>query len=319
MYHAIPSVKKQKARKRKMIIKSALLFLCVASVGFSIVWIFSHSSFQINKISVDGNKVISEDEVRAIAQKNLSGNYFFLFPRTNTLLYPKKAIQNEISSAFPRAYSVELSLEDNSLLISLSEREPEALWCGSEKSATTTDNGCFYMDKTGYVFDESPNFSGDAYFKFYGMGLLKGGDPVGHNFISADFFEKVFELRAMLEKYNKKTTELFLGSEERAELLADSGCKIVFSVDQEFLPLKSNMEAVFKSSDWGKDISGTDKCAELEYIDFRFGNKIYYKQKGFETAPLEDTENTEETPPAESAATSTVTVEMPDFEIGITG
>ncbi|MFA6565848.1 MAG: hypothetical protein WCT48_03835 [Candidatus Paceibacterota bacterium] len=302
-----------------MIIKSTLVFLCVVSVGFSIVWVFSHPSFQINKISVSGNKVLSEGELRAIAQKNLSGNYFFLFPRANTLLYPKKTIQNEISSAFPRANSVELSLEDNALLISLSEREPEALWCGTEKNRATTDPGCFYMDKTGYVFDESPNFSGDAYFKFYGKGLLQGGNPVGRNFISADFFKKVFDLRAMLGKYGKKTVEIFLGDDERAELLADSGCKIVFNADQEFLPLKSNMEAVFKSSEWGKKISGADKCADLEYVDFRFGNKIYYKQKGIETLPAENAADAEVTPAEEDVASSTVTVEMPDFEMAVAG
>jgi hypothetical protein len=293
MYHSIPTAKKQREKKRKLITRSVLLFSCVALIGFLIVQFFTQPSFQIKKIEVHGNKILVAEDILKIAQKDLLGEYYYVFPRTNTFIYPKDAIRSEIASAFPRASSVELSLEDNALIISLTERDPAAIWCGFEKNATTTDNTCFYLDKTGYVFDSSPSFSGDAYFTFYGKGLLKEGSPMGHNFISAELFQEVSDMRKLLQKYNKKTTELFLGDEERAELTADSGCKIVFSTDQDIASLRSNLEAVFKSSDWGKDISGKDKCAELEYIDFRFGNKIYYKQKGFEPAPFSNIVNTE--------------------------
>jgi hypothetical protein len=309
VYHAIPSPKKQKERKRKLIVRSVLLFLGVFLVCFSIVWVFAHPSFQIKKIRIEGNKILSADAVIAVAQRDISGNYFFFFPRTNVLFYPKDAIRSEIVSAFPRANSVAVSLEGDVLIISLSERDPAAIWCGVEKDATTTENGCYYLDKTGYVFDTSPNFSGDAYFKFYGKGLLANGrSAVGQNFISADLLEKLSDLRHTLQRYNKKTDDLFLGDESRAELTAESGCKIVFSTDQDFSALKANMEAVFKSPGWGKEISGTDKCADLEYIDFRFGNKIYYKQKGFVPAPAVDVPVAPAAPAVESTTTPAVPV-----------
>ncbi len=281
MYHPLLSLKKQKERKKKLIARFVLFFLCVVSLASLIVWAFTVQDFQIKKIVVSGNKVLLSEEIKSIAQKDIVGKYFFLFPRANVLLYPKEKIQNDIFSVFHRTNSVEISLEnDNTLRISLTERDSAALWCGVEKNADAV-NGCFYMDKTGYLFDTSPTFSGDAYFKFYGKGLLKEGNLIGYNFISADLFQKVFELRSMFEKYDKKIAGIFLGDDSRAELLTETGCIIIFGTDQPFVPLKSNMEAVFKSSEWGKKISGQDKCASLDYIDFRFGNKIYYRQKGF--------------------------------------
>ncbi|MCX6739261.1 MAG: hypothetical protein NT098_04415 [Candidatus Parcubacteria bacterium] len=285
MYHAIPSAKKQKERKRKLIIRWSLSFLCFVSLFSLTVWTLSEPSLQVKKIEVTGNKVLSVDEVRNIAQKDISGKYLFLFPKSSAFLFPRKAIRRDVLSAFPRLSSLEITLKKNTVLLSLTERDSAGIWCGIEKDASTPD-GCFYMDSTGYLFDQSPSFSGDVYFKFYGKGILKEGNPVGHNFISSDLFQKISEIRTMLEKYDKKTSELYLGEDSRAELTAESGCKIGWSTDQSFLPLKSNMEAVFKSSEWGKDISGKDKCAELEYIDFRFGNKIYYRQKGFESSPI---------------------------------
>lgn len=306
MYQPLLSPKKQKERKKKLIARSVLFSLCAIICCSFAVWVFTVPDFQIKKIAVSGNKVLASEDIKSIVQKDISGKYLFLFPRANVLLYPKEKIQNDIFSVFHRASSVEISLEnDDTLLVSLTERDPAAIWCGPEKDADET-NGCFYMDKTGYLFDVSPTFSGDAYFKFYGKGFLKEGDPIGHDFISAEFFQNVFELRKMFERYDKKIVEIFLGDDSRAELTADSGCTIIFGTDQPFASLKANMEAVFKSSEWGKKISGSDKCAKLDYIDFRFGNKIYYREKGFKPSIIFPEIKPEETP----AGTSTP-IEMP--------
>ncbi len=304
MYHAIPSAKKLKERKRKLIIRWSLSFLCLISVFSLAVWILSEPSLQIKKVEVEGNKVLSVEEVRNIAEKDLSGKYLFLFPKKSSFLCPRNAIRKDILSAFPRVSSLEITLKKNTLLISLTERDSAGIWCGAEKDTETAD-GCFYMDGTGYLFDRSPSFSGDAYFKLYGKGILKDGKTVGHNFISAELFQKISEIRTMLEKYGKKTSGIYLGDDQLAELTVDSGCKIVWSTDQAFVPLKSNMEAVFKSSEWGKNISGKDKCAELEYIDFRFGNKIYYRQKGMEPVSKNEGSTFGEEPSATSTSKAT--------------
>jgi len=288
MYHAILSVKKQKERRRKRIARSVLFLVCAAILSFLIVQFFRLPSFQIKKITVEGNKIIEGEKLKSIAQKDISGKYLFLFPKSHIFLYPGEMIQNEIYAAFPRASSVNVSLKDGALVLSVKERNPAALWCGKEKNILADDK-CFYIDDTGYVFGESPVFSGSAYFKFYGQGMLKEGTPVGHVYISPSLFQKIFELRRMIEKYERKMIDLLLLDESRAEFTADSGCKIIFNTDQDFSSLRANMEAVFKSADWGKKLSGADKCADLEYIDFRFGNKIYYKQKGLEPLPMNGT------------------------------
>jgi len=47
---------------------------------------------------VEGNTLVAESQIKNIAEKNISGQYFYLFAKNNVVIYPEGAILKEIYS-----------------------------------------------------------------------------------------------------------------------------------------------------------------------------------------------------------------------------
>lgn len=258
---------------------SVFVLLCVGILAWLIMYIPSLSSLQIENIVVSGTKVLVKEDVQKEVLKNLSGKYFSIFPKTNIFLYPQKTIEKNLAAAFPRIVGVSIKLDTERMLaISISEREPFALWCGREMVEVKAYDACFYLDDKGFVFAKAPQFSANAYFEFYGKGILPEDDPIGHHFLPPLSYQHIIKVREELENFGIHPLKIFVVGDGRAEFLATGNYRVYINIDQDISALLSNMQAIFHSRSWGDAArSGT-----LEYIDFRFGNKVYYKYKNKE-------------------------------------
>ena len=261
---------------------------------YGVVQIISLASLQITEIKVNGTKMLDEEDVAQKIKKEISGNYYWFFPKTNVVLYPKNTIQSDVLALFPAISSVTLSIgSSRELLVNITEREPVAIWCGREKpmDGVSSNSGCFYVDKTGYLFAASPRFSGDAYFTLYGGSGVRTGKNIGQYLTTSDIFQKVMNLRKFIFVYRVSVDNIFLGENNYAEFFNDEDFTIKWNTDENIDALKSNMQAIFRSSNWkdGTFSSNPEQSAKpLEYLDFRFGNKIFYKQKGEAQIPAEN-------------------------------
>jgi hypothetical protein len=287
MYHAIPSPKKQRAKKKRTKLMATGVFVAVAFLCFGAVKFFTLPALQISDVAVQGTKMIIRDEVVKKAKAEISGNYFYFFPKRNFLLYPKEKMKAGILASFPMAASVALSISDkHELIVSLEERKPVAIWCGREKPAQgiIANSDCFYVDKNGYIFGVSPSFSGDAYFTLYGGETIKEGKNIGQSVATPEIFQKILLLRDFLSGFHIVVNTLFFAENGYAEFSSADGFAIKWNIDQNIDALKGNMSAVFRSPNWKDGIFSDDSedAKPLQYLDFRFGNKIFYKQKGTE-------------------------------------
>lgn len=290
MPRIIRSPQKKKEHKKKRRILSTVIFLfTVALLGF-LVWFPSIPSLQIKNIVIEGNKVLTKEEVKKKVEEELAGKYFHLFPKTNIFFYPKEAIVTFLRQDFPRIANVSDDLDTERILfVSLTEREPFSLWCGKEIPETPTNETCYYLDDQGYVFGKAPSFSGNAYFEFYGKGTLPLNDPIGHNFMPLVSYQQILKIKERLENFQVQPIGIFVADDGSAEFMEKNGYKIRFNTDQDVSSLLSNMQTVFQSSSW----KGTIQSGTLEYLDFRFGNKVYYKYKNQVRQPMERTNNQE--------------------------
>jgi hypothetical protein len=286
MSHVLRSPENQKKHKKKLRILSVIVFLCASAVVWLIVWVPSVPSLQIKSIIVRGNKVLTEEEIKQEVRAELSGKYLHVFPQTNIFLYPKKMIEEGLSDTFPRISRVSAELDaERTLTIFIAEREPSALWCGREMVKTESDDTCLYLDDKGFVFAKAPRFSGNAYFEFYGKGVLPDGNPVGHDFLPLASYQHILKIKERLESFGGSPIKIVVADDGSAEFLEKSGYRIRFNIDEDISSLESNMQAVFHSNSWGN----TARSGALEYLDFRFGNKVYYKYKNTETELVENT------------------------------
>jgi hypothetical protein len=280
MSRAIRSPEKQIEYQKKRRVLSVLLFVGLGAFVALMIWLPTISSLQIASIVVEGNKVLTKEEVGKEIDRTLSGKYLLIFPKTNILVYPKEDVEKTLREAFPRIKNLQARLDQERVLtVTLTEKEPFALWCGREKAAVDGIlQPCAYLDEDGFIFAGAPHFSGDTYFEFYGKGSLQDGEDIGHNFLPPDVFHRVIKIKDEFEGFHIHSVKIFIAEDGGAEFTESAGYGLRFNIDQDVPALLSNMQAVFRSASWGKaTVSGT-----LEYLDFRFGNKVYYKYKNQE-------------------------------------
>ena len=258
-------------RKRKLLllkIGGIVGFLLFIAIG--IVFILRIDRINIVDINIKGNSAIATYALQKFTEDKLSGNYAYVFPKSNILLYPRKDIQKSLSDSFKEIKKVDVSFESlQSISISIEERKPYALYCGDQVS-TSTD--CYFLDEDGLIFTEAPEFSGNVYLKYFGeLGL---SDPIGQNFMQTDEFRGLNFFLVSLVKMDLKPIIFHIINKDDFEIQLESGGKILFGKDQNLSDIYENIQSVFNGDEFDKENLST-----LDYADFRFGNKVYFKFK----------------------------------------
>ena len=277
-----PRLLELKKRRRRIILNKSffwgVLFLIIFT-GLS--FISRLDSLNISGIEIVGNKLVETEIVKEIVEQELMGNYFWIFPKTNILFYPKNDIEKELSTKFKRLKDITFSTGRNKVLeVSVTERVALYMWCGvvfefnNDKSSP-----CYFLNEDGFIFDEAPYFSGEVYFKFYGAISLMGDTPSGSSF-SPDIFQKLILFKEALEGMGLKPASLYVQENKDIRIFLSSsnlltGPEIIFKTNADFQKIAENLQAALTTEPLQIDFQ--KKYSSLLYIDLRFGNKVYYK------------------------------------------
>lgn len=265
---------KVKRKKRMKLLVAGVIVLAAGIVG-GLSWLSYRPAAVISEVRVEGSEGISAESIKARVRGMLAGRNLYLFARANAFLYPKEEIAAALAADFPRAENIALSLDGlRTLVVSIREREGETLWCADAQTSA-----CYFLDENGFIFDHAPKFSGNAYFSHYG-GLNASTSPIGANLLPQENFR---ELSGFIEKargLELAPLSIHIGNEQYAELILDEGWRLKFHLDQNFTELAGNLAALAHSEEWGKALRGEALDGRmLEYMDLRFGSKVYYKFK----------------------------------------
>ena len=145
------------------------------------------------------------------------------------------------------------------------------------------------MDEDGYIFDEAPYFSGEVYFKFYGLtdvGRPDSGRPTSEDFPLGSYFLKqnfkqLISFKDILIGIGLKPVALYATNDGDIQIflsggtLPTTGPQIIFRADADFQNVAENLEAALTTEPLQSEFK--NKYSSLQYIDLRFGNKVYYK------------------------------------------
>lgn len=284
--------KKRKIFKNKMLLVSGLFVILFVGLCF----ISRIERISINTVTVSGNKIIDTELIKNIAEEKLEGNYLWVIPKRNLLLYPKHAILKELSDQYKRLTDIEIKVDGTQTLeINVKERVGLYTWCGEnlpEEGVPLEDVKCYFMDRAGYIFDQAPFFSGDVYLKFFGpIGDIQEIDfesnsilenPAGHYFIPS-LFARIVLFEDSLSDMGLRPMALFVSNSNEMEFYLESTGsihsmpKIIFNQNADFIKLAENLDAALTTPPLQTDFK--TKYKSLQYIDLRFGNKVYYKFK----------------------------------------
>ncbi|MES2213704.1 MAG: hypothetical protein V4473_02625 [Patescibacteria group bacterium] len=265
--------KKHKRRRIKVIIFFVLFFL---SIGF-LIWIAHRPSLRISEVELSGGVLVTQQEVSTEVIQFISGSYIWVFPKNNALLYPQKKLEKYLKDHFKRIDTIHVDTKNlHTMSVEISERKSEALWCGGVPGETEGEQGqCYFMDANSTIFAEAPQFSGDAYFKYYG--LVTTDSPIGLEYMAtstdfaelSNFVQNARRLQIKPEYVVAKDTGEFT-------LVLAGGGKIYFDNKEPLTKVADNLEALLRTPAL---VPSTNADLPIDYIDLRFGNKLFYKLK----------------------------------------
>jgi cell division septal protein FtsQ len=259
----------KKLRRKRLLKKLVLVFFFLLFV-FSCATAFFYAPYlRVKKISLEGNSSLSAEKILGEVSNYLQGKFFRIFPRDNILLLSKEAIVTNLLRKFPRIEEVSLLKNfPDGISVKIKERQQKAILCANESPPA---RGCFFIDENGYVFEEAPYFSGDVYLKFFDERESPPGAP-GFQIISEEQFKKLLEFRDFLSRENIKISKIILKKEGIYEADISEGWYILLNEQNEPKISYENLKISLDSK-----IQGNRQ--KLEYIDLRFGNKVFYKFK----------------------------------------
>lgn len=260
-------------RKRRIFIWKIIAGIVGVILVFSAIVGVTHLKFfQIDTISVSGNSGVDSTSITILAAHDLQNPYLHLFSKYNRFIYPKYFIINDLLHTYPRLQSVSMNVKGHSLNISVSERDPSYIWCAGMPNDDITQ-GCYFMDTSGYIFSEAPIFSGHAFFAYYG--IVGTTSPITSHYLSSSMLLSVKKINEYLIRHGIVPYALVAKDDSSFELYFGNNSKILFESDEDADNIILNIETLMNDP----KVFSTTGTSTLDYLDLRFGNKIYYRQK----------------------------------------
>ncbi len=257
----------RRAKQRRLFwVRLYIIVFFVLVFVFGLAILSGQDFWTIKTYLVQGNNTIPTSRILEIANENTRGRYLALYARNNFLIYPREKIEQAIEKEFKTVKNIEVGWQSWQVVsINIVERKPYAVWCGEH---INTDQACYFIDHSSFVFDKAPNFSGPIYLKFFG--------PVSEE---GFYFKDEFTLlNSLIKKLSDSGLEVrtvdFDGHDFTFYL--SSGVKIIFNdrnggfvknFDNLFLALNSGNLDLHKNTE------------SLDYVDLRFESRVVIGKK----------------------------------------
>ncbi len=263
--------------KSKIFWVAVLILLICAGLAY---FLLLSNIFQVEAIEIFGNQKVNEEEILQEVEprinKELRVGPFSLFSSRSIFLTGSQSLKKHIKNTFPRIGEVVIKRRlPNTLSLEIMERESFAEIC-------FLSGECYKADQQGVVFEKSADVKEEAetevqVFQVKREELMvivvkdSTGFELGSEAVPPLYLAGASEIEKEIKKsIQMEPRELSLeGGEMVVEV--DKGFKIYFDLDKNVEEQLFNLELVLREK------LSDQNLEELEYIDLRFGNRIYYK------------------------------------------
>lgn len=250
----------------KQIFVGVGIFLTLAIVVTTVWYTTRLTAFTITTVTAAGGETILPTEVVEVAIRELDGAYATIIPKRFSYLYPKEAML-KAASGVERIKNVEVSrISRFTVHITYDEYLPFALWCS--QSATTT---CLFIDERGFAFAPAPALSGGSFVRYRSTEK----DPtLGDTILSFDDFWQTNSVVKLLETTGSYVRTVEVDSMRDAYYGLARGGELRASITQKPEEIVENVNTIFASKEFTHLRTGF-----FNYIDLRFGNKVYVNEQ----------------------------------------
>ncbi|MFZ2193019.1 MAG: FtsQ-type POTRA domain-containing protein [Candidatus Moraniibacteriota bacterium] len=245
--------------------------------------LFFSPQLAVTSIKVSGLDRVEESPIRMLINEEMRGKYFGIVDKKNLILFRKNKIKTMLLNGFKRIEDVQIKkIFPNTLEFIIKERKLSMLLCGTSTCYTLDENGLSYpasnftqeelaaenlvtlKDLSNSQFDDEVPLEKD--FRLFILGLAEAvQDETGINF-----------------KKNYETSNRMSGD---LKIETQDGWIVYFNESVGLEKSISVLRAVLENK-IEKDLQ-----KDLEYIDLRVNNKVFYKFKSGAQSMVENIES----------------------------
>ena len=306
----IRSARLQKKKKIFMYIWLTLAAILLAGAFYGINYLANHPSFQINEVVIEGNTYASEKEINELIQSTMAKNRLVIFPNSNIYLYPRFKTEAILKKNYPSMQKVDIDISGrHTLNVFVKEYQPVALWCSGmalqktvveiEENATTSANSlfenetgpnvaelteikdiiihnpwqnrrndCYLMNESGYIYGDATSTAGFVAYH----GILEG-DPKKQLYTTKTFFKSMHRFTEHLDKkLHIKARDVITRDNSTFIIITDNDAQLFIDKNDNLIDVVDNLKTVID-----RDAINEAQLENIEYIDLRFGNRVFYK------------------------------------------
>ncbi|PIR82171.1 hypothetical protein COU20_03355 [Candidatus Kaiserbacteria bacterium CG10_big_fil_rev_8_21_14_0_10_59_10] len=253
-------------RRARNALTAALAVVCLLLLGGGGAALTHMERLTIADIQVRGASQLAHAALASRADAELNKEGFHLLSRKNIFLYPRSELESSLRATFPRIRTVSVArdgLLSRTLVVSVEEREPFALWCGRE---------CYVMDRVGYVFAEADGAGTRMATLVFEGGIDEDNGPVVGSVLLPGAFEDVRAMVAALAPSGCKGEKIVVLDDIDYMVECAEGFDVKVSFVSDIEQTARNLALSLSSDALAASVE------RLEYIDLRFGNRVYYKR-----------------------------------------
>ena len=277
--------KKEERNARPLFARISFYFLLAAFVAVTAYALLFSLFLEIKTVEIEGNETL---ETQVIARKingMVAGKYFGIIPKNNYLFLTEEKIKRMLEDEFKKIKSVEISRTfPDRLKITVTERKALIVWCSGET--------CHIIDEQGFAYTpvslDSPEVLENNLIKVEDSGAR--AIEAGKQVVTGEYAAYLTELREKISRNLEIRNEWKTPSPmaQEIEVPAGEGWRLIFS--SKISPEKSlRTLETFLSQEVGEE-----KRKDLEYVDLRVENKVFYKLKNEEEKEEEKKNESEE-------------------------
>lgn len=241
--------------------------LVVLAFGVFLVGFVFGPWFQVSKVKINSSGILKNEEAVKRALYGASIQKIAFFHTANLFLVNSQTIEEILYNYFPEIKIISISRRfPHEIAAAIKEREEKALYCIIQE-----ENTCYFIDEDGVAWKEAPEISGSVFIKIYGN---QKPTKLGGEILSPHIVRSILDVTRRVQMENKFFIEDFvIVSSSEFDARSSIGFLLHMdaneSIDGELNALFLVLEKEIPQDEWGN----------IEYIDLRIPNRVYYKPK----------------------------------------
>ena len=269
-------------RRRARVVAAVAALTVVAALAYGIHWLSYIPQFNVSRVIVSGAERVPSELVRAYVDSRLHDGSYRYLSSANIALYSRESIEKGIVAFFPMVREAHISRDSpiaQAVSVLVVERRPFAQWCLPEEVPTEASSpvqDCYEMDDGGFIFAAIASTTHGTFETPYVFSGDIVSNPIGKTFIPGHLPGILALLRIIGQRADFTPLAVGIEGEQDFSVHFSEGFTLKASFGQDADTLARNLALILSS----EALAG--KESELEYVDLRFGNRVYYKLKGEE-------------------------------------